>query len=60
VKIDRTFIQDINSNRDMLAIIEAIISMGHALGLKVTAEGVETEGRLSCFATEIAVSSKAI
>ncbi|NQU72339.1 MAG: EAL domain-containing protein, partial [Rhodospirillales bacterium] len=46
VKIDRTFINDINDNRDVLAITEAIISMGHALGLKVIAEGVETEAQL--------------
>ncbi len=46
VKIDRTFINNINENRDVLAITEAIISMGHALGLKVIAEGVETEAQL--------------
>jgi diguanylate cyclase (GGDEF)-like protein/PAS domain S-box-containing protein len=46
VKIDRSFVNDINDNRDVLAITEAIISMGHALGLKVIAEGVETEAQL--------------
>ena len=45
-KIDRTFIQDINSNRDMLVISEAIITTSHALGLKVIAEGVETEAQV--------------
>lgn len=46
VKIDRSFTQEINTNPDVLAITEAIISMGHALGLKVIAEGVETEAQL--------------
>lgn len=46
VKIDRTFIKDMQTSRDVVAITEAIISMGHALGLSVIAEGVETEAQL--------------
>ena len=46
VKIDRSFIKDMHISPDVVAITEAIISMGHALGLKVIAEGVETEAQL--------------
>jgi len=46
VKIDRTFIKEMETSSDVVAITEAIISMGHALGLKVIAEGVETEAQL--------------
>jgi diguanylate cyclase (GGDEF)-like protein len=47
LKIDRSFINDINENRNSEAIISAIISMGHALKLEVVAEGVETDEQLA-------------
>lgn len=43
VKIDRTFITDLTSNAEDAAITKAIISMAHSLGIRVIAEGVETE-----------------
>ena len=43
VKIDRSFISDIETDRDDAAIAKTIISMAHSLGIKVVAEGVETE-----------------
>ena len=42
LKIDRSFVWDINENPDGKAIIKAVIAMGHGLGLQITAEGIET------------------
>jgi diguanylate cyclase (GGDEF)-like protein len=46
VKIDRTFIRDITSDLDDAAIVRAIISMAHDMGLRALAEGVETRAQL--------------
>ena len=43
VKIDRSFVQEVISDRNDAAITQGIISMAHHLKLKVIAEGVETE-----------------
>jgi diguanylate cyclase (GGDEF)-like protein len=42
VKIDRSFVQGIESDSAFAAIVRAAIEMGHSLGLKVVAEGIET------------------
>ncbi len=42
LKIDQSFVRELKSASDDAAIVSAIISMGHNLGLKVIAEGVET------------------
>lgn len=46
LKIDRSFIADIGSNPSAGSIIRGIISMSHALGLQVVAEGVEDQYQL--------------
>ena len=43
LKIDASFVQDLDSSADARAIVEAVVSLAHALNLKVVAEGVETE-----------------
>jgi len=46
LKIDRAFINEVNSNTDATSIVSAIVSLGHTLKLKVIAEGVETPEQL--------------
>jgi diguanylate cyclase (GGDEF)-like protein len=54
VKIDRSFIQELEAQRDDEVIVSSTINLGHALNLKVVAEGVEEAsswgvlGRLGC------------
>ncbi|HZA55528.1 MAG TPA: EAL domain-containing protein [Candidatus Udaeobacter sp.] len=43
VKIDRSFIIDLDRNPDSMSIVSAIISLAHSLNLKVIAEGVESD-----------------
>nr|WP_246389804.1 EAL domain-containing protein [Halomonas cerina] len=42
IKLDRSFIHDLTTNRDNAAIVQGIITMAHHLNLVVVAEGVET------------------
>jgi diguanylate cyclase (GGDEF)-like protein/PAS domain S-box-containing protein len=46
VKIDRSFITEFTTAKNDAALVSAIIAMGHSLGLKVVAEGVETDEQL--------------
>ena len=42
LKIDRSFVQSIEKAADAAAIVHAVVGLGRGLGMKVTAEGVET------------------
>jgi diguanylate cyclase (GGDEF)-like protein/PAS domain S-box-containing protein len=52
IKIDRSFVGDIGLSGHSEAIIRAVTGMAHALGLKVTAEGVETSAQHRWLADE--------
>lgn len=45
LKIDKSFVQDVNSKQEDASLVRAIINMAHSLGLKVIAEGVEDEAQ---------------
>src|SRR5213075_1586360 len=42
LKVDRSFVHSIEKAADAAAIVHAVVSLGRGLGMKVTAEGVET------------------
>lgn len=48
LKIDRSFLMNIPTDQDEVAIITAIVAMARSLGLKVVAEGVEELPQLEC------------
>ena len=45
LKVDRSLFTDIQHSSDALAVVDAIVKMAHALGLRVVAEGVETDAQ---------------
>jgi len=50
LKIDRSFVSPMLDDESDLIIVRSTINLGHDLGLKVTAEGVEDEQTLACLA----------
>jgi diguanylate cyclase (GGDEF)-like protein/PAS domain S-box-containing protein len=53
VKIDRSFVRDITTNQSDGVLVNVIVSMAHGLGMKVVAEGVETEAQCEIMRTSI-------
>ncbi|HKT33019.1 MAG TPA: EAL domain-containing protein [Gammaproteobacteria bacterium] len=47
LKIDKSFVMDMNQNSDDETIVRSIIELGHNMGLQVTAEGVESRASLA-------------
>jgi diguanylate cyclase (GGDEF)-like protein/PAS domain S-box-containing protein len=52
IKIDRTFVRDLKSNPQTLAIVRAILGLAAGLDMKVVAEGIETKEDHDCLAAE--------
>ncbi|KAG1082392.1 hypothetical protein G6F40_015138 [Rhizopus arrhizus] len=47
LKIDRSFVADVEPNPRNASICRALLSLGHSMGLTIIAEGVETPGQLA-------------
>ena len=52
IKIDRSFISDLDCNRHSMAIVGAVIELSHSLNIPIIAEGVETEMQHALLAEE--------
>lgn len=52
IKIDRSFVRDMEANPDALSIVRAVAGLGRSLGMATTVEGVETEGQLQAVRRE--------
>jgi EAL domain-containing protein (putative c-di-GMP-specific phosphodiesterase class I) len=52
LKIDKSFITDLNKTADAAAIIRAVLTLGRSLGMVTTAEGVETRDQLTYLRVE--------
>jgi len=52
IKIDRSFVSQMEKNADSMSIIRAVIALGKSLRIKITAEGVETPTQLELLQQE--------
>ena len=52
IKIDRSFVSELGTSKDSLAIIRAVAGLGKSLGMITTAEGVETDDQLEVLSRE--------
>jgi diguanylate cyclase (GGDEF)-like protein/PAS domain S-box-containing protein len=52
IKIDRSFVRDFPAKGESTAIIRAVVGLGRSLGMKTTAEGVETQEQLAGLMSE--------
>ena len=55
VKIDRSFVTDINTNKKSLTLLKSIVQMSKQLGLLIVVEGIERDDQLETITQEIAV-----
>jgi diguanylate cyclase (GGDEF)-like protein/PAS domain S-box-containing protein len=46
LKIDRAFIRDLGRDANSAAIVRSVVALGHGLGMRIVAEGVETQAQL--------------
>jgi diguanylate cyclase (GGDEF)-like protein len=46
IKIDQSFVRELGTRTDCITIVRAVTTLGHDLGIAITAEGVETEQQL--------------
>jgi len=53
IKIDRSFVAELEGNEEARAIVRAVIGLSHALSLPVVAEGVENEAQLDLLRREL-------
>lgn len=52
IKIDRSFVGDLENNQHSMAIVRAIVTLGHSLDVPILAEGLETEAQRVFLARE--------
>ena len=52
IKIDRSFVRDLTTRADAMAIVRAVTGLANSLGIATTAEGVETAEQLSVLKAE--------
>lgn len=52
IKIDRSFVNDLSTSTNCAAIVKAVTGLGRTLGIKITAEGVETREQLEWLRSE--------
>ena len=48
LKIDRSFIKGLPARKDVAAVVRAVVTLAHQLGMKVVAEGLETAEQIEC------------
>lgn len=48
IKIDRSFVNNLGQSEEAGAIVASVVTLGHAMGLTVTAEGVESREQMDC------------
>ena len=52
IKLDRSFLREIETDPQAMAVLRAVLSLGNGLGIPVLTEGVETQGQLDMLRAE--------